>query len=203
MSTELGAETASDACAATISGRGDCELATPHPLPARSAPEMRDHRSRACWPGSRSATSASARPGTGASARPDRAPPQARRIVGRRQNDGHAVMNVGDQFIGVRMMIAKARSHAPDAGSFQFSQTPARPKAARSFIAMAQSRLAFCPPSTRRSRPPAGRSAACGRPPGRSAGPAQSRTWRLAPPFGSLHQYGIRLQRNGSSKTSQ
>jgi len=35
------------------------------------------------------------------------------------------------------VMIAKVRIHSPEAGSFQFSQIPASPKGAPSFMAIA------------------------------------------------------------------
>jgi len=43
------------------------------------------------------------------------------------------------------VIIANVRIHSPDAGSFQFSQMPARRKGAPSFMAIAQGCFAFCP----------------------------------------------------------
>ncbi len=45
----------------------------------------------------------------------------------------------------VVVMIAKVRCHSPELGSFQFSQTPARPNGAPSLIAMAWGCFAFSP----------------------------------------------------------
>ena len=75
---------------------------------------------------------------------------------------------------------APGRTHPPEVGSFQFSQSPPRPNGLPSFIAIAQGCLAFEPliASIRKSRRLGRYSAAANRRRGSSAGCARSRTWR-------------------------
>ena len=58
-------------------------------------------------------------------------------IVAGREDQGHAIVDVGNQFIGIRRDNREGANHLPEAGSFQFSQRPPMPNGLSSFMAIA------------------------------------------------------------------
>src|SRR6266550_1529408 len=105
------------------------------------------------------------------------------------------------------VMIAKVRIHSLEAGSFQFSHIPAIPNGAPSFMAIAYACFAFCPLIAFHSKKPSTgtmqrRLRYASRNVGRSRTVSHLALLGLRPPIGSVHQYGIKPQRNGSSDTS-
>src|SRR5437660_11344731 len=104
-------------------------------------------------------------------------------------------------------MIAKVRIHSLEAGSFQFSHIPAIPNGAPSFMAIAYGCFAFCTLIAFHSKKPSTgtmqrRLRYASRNVGRFGTVSYFALIGLRPPVGSLHQYGIRPQRSGSSETS-
>src|SRR5262249_47989742 len=105
------------------------------------------------------------------------------------------------------VMMANVRIHSPEAGSFQFSQMPAIPNGEQSFIAMAYGCFDFCPLIAFHSKKPSTgtiqrRLRYASRNVGRFRTVSYFALIGLRPPVGSLHQYGIRPHRKGSSETS-
>jgi hypothetical protein len=84
-------------------------ITTAHPLPARSAPRLRDRHSRACSPGSRSATFALGRPGTGAAGWPS----QRAKSPGARMTGMRSWMSATSSLASV-VIMANVRSHSPE-----------------------------------------------------------------------------------------
>src|SRR5947207_13064945 len=104
------------------------------------------------------------------------------------------------------VMIAKVLTHSPGDGSFQFSQIPAMPNGAPSFMAIAYGCFAFCPLIAFHSKKPSTgtmqrRLRYASRKLGRSRTVSHFALMGLRPPVGSVHQYGMRPQRSGSSDT--
>src|SRR6266699_6176003 len=105
------------------------------------------------------------------------------------------------------VIIAKVRIHLPEAGSFQFSQIPAMPNGAPSFMAIAYGCFAFGPLIALHSKKPSTgtiqrRLRYASRNVGRSRTVSHLALIGLRPPVGSWHQYGVRPQRSGSRDTS-
>src|SRR3954471_18260562 len=104
-------------------------------------------------------------------------------------------------------MIANVRIHSPEVGSFQFSQIPEIPNGEPSFMAIAKGCFAFWPLIAFHSKKPSTgtmqrRLRYASRNVGRSRTVSHLALIGLRPPVASLHQYGIRPQRSGSSDTS-
>src|ERR1700755_486033 len=104
-------------------------------------------------------------------------------------------------------VIAQVRVHSPEVVSFQFSHIPAMPNGAPSFMAIAYGCFAFWPLIAFHSKKPSTgtmqrRLRYASRKVGRSRTVSHLALMGLRPPVGSLHQYGIRPQRSGSSDTS-
>src|SRR5262249_13044055 len=102
--------------------------------------------------------------------------------------------------------IAKVRVHSPEVGFFQFSHIPAMPNGTPSFMAIAYGCFAFCPLIAFHSKKPSTgtmqrRLRYASRNVGRSRTVSHLALMGLRPPVGSLHQYGIKPQRSGSSVT--
>src|SRR5262245_55479782 len=71
-------------------------------------------------------------------------PSQRTKSPGARMTGIRSWMSAISSFESV-VMMANVRIHSPEAGSFQFSQIPARPNGEPSFIAIAYGCLALCP----------------------------------------------------------
>src|SRR5438552_18095971 len=104
------------------------------------------------------------------------------------------------------VMTAKVRVHSPEAESFQFSQIPAIPNGAPSFMAIAYGCFAFCPLIALHSKKPSTgtmerRLRYAARKLGRSRTVSHFALMGLRPPVGSVHQYGMGPHRSGSSDT--
>src|SRR5256885_6895192 len=101
------------------------------------------------------------------------------------------------------VITANVLIQSPDPGSFQFSQSPAMPNGVPSFIAIAYGCFAFWPLIAFHSKKPSTgtmhrRRRYASRNVGSVATVSAFALIGLRPPFGSLHQYGMRPHRNGS-----
>src|SRR5262245_9365352 len=116
-------------------------------------------------------------------------------------------MNIDHQLIGIGGDNCKGRITSPEPGAFQFSQMPAIPNGAPSFIPIAYGCFAFSPLIAFHSKKPSTgtmqrRLRYASRKVGKSRTVSHLALMGFRPPFGSLHQYGMRPQRSGSSDTS-